>query len=253
MQKSVPSSLQSLSLDNIDLWSINPSALSAQSVVLLSHLLSAKESQDLLQYKHKQAHRTALVTRAICRLVLSHYTLKKADELIFIRDQHGKPELANNDSHIRFNLSHNPQQVIMAVCVKDDIGCDIEDPKRNVSIEPITRRYFSKQEHHVISSLQGESQKQRFFAYWTLKEAFVKATGLGISLGLNSFYFNFDNRLLAPSISVHFNDHYRLDTKVDWQCYQQPFEEQLIAICRASNVKQQVNYLSVESLFTNTL
>lgn len=253
MLKSVPSSLQSLRIDNIDLWSVNPATLSQQSIALLSNLLSIKESQDLLQYKNKQAQHTALVTRAICRLVLSIYTLKKADELIFIRDQHGKPELANNEHNIRFNLSHNHQQIIIAVCVKDDIGCDIENPQRKVSIEPITRRYFSAQEHQIISSLQGESQKQRFFAYWTLKEAFVKATGLGISLGLNSFYFNFDNRLLSPSINIQFNENYRLDTDVNWQCYQQPFKEQLLAICRASNVKQQVNYFSVERLLTKIL
>ena len=243
----IPSSLPALASDNIDLWAINPAQLSIDSVSALRSLLTPDESKQLLQYKNQAAQHTYLITRSICRLILTQYVNSEPHSLSFVRDQHGKPELVHNKHNIRFNLSHNNQVIIMVVCVNDDIGCDIEDPKRKVSIEPITRRYFSKQEHIDIAHLKGEQQQQRFFQFWTLKEAFVKATGRGISLGLDTFQFQLTTGEY-DKISPTFNEHYPLNKKNQWQCYQAPFQEQLLAICRASKRQQNINYLNAASL-----
>lgn len=246
-----PSSLPALASDSIDLWAINPAQLSIDSVKVLRSLLTPEESKQLLQYKSKVAQHTHLITRSICRLILTQYINSEPHSLSFIRNQYGKPELEHNEQKIRFNLSHNNQVIIMVVCVNDDIGCDVEDPQRNVSIEPITRRYFSKQEHGEISHLEGEQQRQRFFQFWTLKEAFVKATGRGISLGLDTFQFQFQLATKGSGrISPTFNDHYPLHKQTQWQCYQAPFQEQLVAICRASKRQQNINYFDAASLIT---
>lgn len=241
------SSLQSLATNQIDLWSIAPSQLTENTIILLSNLLSNEESLKLQQYKNKSAQHTSLVTRSLSRLILSQYTNTEPDSLSFMRNAHGKPSLVDNINNLSFNLSHNNDLLIMAICVNDNIGCDIENPIRKISIEPISRRYFSQQEHQQLCELIGEAKKQRFFEIWTLKEAFVKATGIGIGLGLDTFYFDFKNRL-ADHVDVCFNDHYKLDAEKPWQCHQTKFDEQSLAICRQSNLLQTVKHIDATYL-----
>ena len=235
------SSLQSLATNQIDLWSIAPSQLTENTIILLSNLLSNEESLKLQQYKNKSAQHTSLVTRSLSRLILSQYTNTEPHSLSFMRNAHGKPSLVDNINNLSFNLSHNNDLLIMAICVNDNIGCDIENPIRKISIEPISRRYFSQQEHQQLCELIGEAKKQRFFEIWTLKEAFVKATGVGISLGLDTFYF--DKSVLKNNISILFNVNYPRDQNESWQFHQQPLsflpikgkEERLLDIKRNTN------------------
>ena len=242
-----PSSLQALNTHTIDLWSIAPSKLSPVLINYLTKLLSVEETTKIQRFKHKTAQQTALVTRAMCRLVVSQYAKESPSSLMFTRNKHGKPELTINPKNIRFNLSHNDNLIVIAICVSDDIGCDIETPERKISIEPISRRYFATQEHKELMTLNSEQQKQRFFEFWTLKEAFVKATGVGIGLGLDTFYFEFDE---SPSkmINIQFNEHYPLKQDIKWQCYQTMFEQQSLAICRQSNTDQTVKYFNAMQL-----
>lgn len=242
-----PSSLNSLATNQIDLWSIDPTQLTENTIILLSTLLSNEESLKLQQYKNKSAQHTSLVTRSLSRLILSQYTNTAPGALSFIRNAHGKPALVENINNLSFNLSHNNDLIIMAICVNDDLGCDIENPTRKISIEPISRRYFAQQEHQQLCELIGEAKKQRFFEIWTLKEAFVKATGIGIGLGLDTFYFDFKNRL-SDHIDVCFNDHYKLDEETSWQCHQTKFNDQSLAICRQSKLKQTIKHIDATYL-----
>ena len=248
---SAPSSFNALKTDSIDLWFIVPSQLPSQHFKTLIQLLTDQEQQKIQQYKHQATQHTALVTRGFARLVLAEYSEQAATTLAFKRNKHGKPELENNNRNIRFNLSHNNNLIVMAVCVDDDIGCDIEDPKRKISIEPISRRYFAKQEHQQLIALSNQIQQQRFFEIWTLKEAFVKATGIGIGLGLDSFYFEWTDKVdetIGKAINIHFNEHYPLAKQQDWQCHQTMFEQQALAISRASSMQQNIIFLNALDL-----
>ena len=261
------SNLHALKTDHIDLWSIDPTKLCQQSITFLTSLLTTEESEKLLKYKHKEAQHTALITRSLCRLVLSHYTNCSPAALEFVRNSQGKPALVNNNNDIRFNLSHNNQLIIMAVCAGDEVGCDIEDPLRKVNIATITKRYFAAQEHKQLSELTGVEQQQQFFRCWTLKEAFVKATGVGISLGLDTFYFSFTSTTtgnqsdpsksvakktqqlnLKDNIAIHFNSHYPLSKDAPWQFYHTFFKQQTMSICRASKLNQTIIYRDATSL-----
>jgi len=138
----------------------------------------------------------------------------------------------------------------MAVCIGDDIGCDIESPLRKVSIDPITRRYFATQEHEQLCELTDDVKRQQFFKIWTLKEAFVKATGVGINLGLNSFYFEWSENA-ASEINILFNNNYPLNKQVKWQFNQQIFNQQMLAICRSSKRKQSINFIDAIQLINH--
>jgi 4'-phosphopantetheinyl transferase len=239
------SSLSALQTSHIDLWFIEPGQISSHSLNLLTAVLSPEEQHKIQQYKHKATQHIALISRGFLRIVLAKYTEQAANNLSFKRNKHGKPELVKNANNIRFNLSHNEQLIILSICVDDDIGCDIENPQRKISIEPLSRRFFAKQEHQQLITLNNTLQQQHFFELWTLKEAFVKATGIGIGLGLDSFYFEFNNKAnqTAP-IKVHFNEHYPLSTQQHWQCYQTTLSQQALAICRASKLPQNIIFIN---------
>ena len=97
---------------------------------------------------------------------------------------HGKPYLTAPEA-IPFNLSHSGDYVMCAVS-DEEIGCDVEQIR---AMDPeIARRFFHPAEYEAISSAPTpELANDLFFRYWTLKESFLKATGLGITFPLNAF------------------------------------------------------------------
>ena len=115
--------------------------------------------------------------------------LDKADLVNLVKiDSKGKPYLPK-DSGIYFNLSHSSDR---AICLISDceVGCDIEFKKQMK--ENIARRFFLESENALLTSLSSEQEKDdMFFRLWTLKESYMKVTGLGMQLPLNSFGFEF--------------------------------------------------------------
>ncbi len=94
-----------------------------------------------------------------------------------------KPVLKN--SPLRFNLSHSGNVVFCAVSDKD-VGCDVERI-RNIKMR-IAERFFFREEYAALAECaDNESRTDLFFRYWTLKESFMKVTGLGFELPLSEF------------------------------------------------------------------
>ncbi|MDD6094375.1 MAG: 4'-phosphopantetheinyl transferase superfamily protein [Clostridia bacterium] len=107
--------------------------------------------------------------------------------------EQGKPFF--EDCGVRFNLSHSGDYAICALS-PTDVGCDIE----KIALCPmeIARRFFTEDEYREIKAQpEGEMRDGLFYRYWTLKESFIKATGQGFGLPLNSFKIN-----LGENISV---------------------------------------------------
>lgn len=107
----------------------------------------------------------------------------KAGSALYFGAQ-GKPYL-NDGSGLFFNLSHSDDYVLCAVAQRE-VGCDVERVK-DVDIA-LANRFFCEEEYaHIAAQETAEEQIHLFFRYWTLKESFMKATGLGMSLPLHSF------------------------------------------------------------------
>lgn len=96
--------------------------------------------------------------------------------------KNGKPALRGSD--IQFNLSHSETKVMCSVS-DADVGCDVE-MIRPIDLD-IARRYFFDSEFRAIESCEGADMYDQFYRFWTLKESFMKATGLGMELPLNAF------------------------------------------------------------------
>jgi 4'-phosphopantetheinyl transferase len=202
MQKSI----FTLNNNDIHVWIIEPEQVNDGALIAkLKSLLNTSEIEKVQRHRLPKAQHNALITRAFVRSVLSQYAPIKAQDWRFNTGPHGKPELQNPPIDLRFNLSHNDNLIVCAVCLNNNIGCDVESLSRKISIEAISKRYFSAQEYKSLSALPQALQQHRFFEYWTLKEAFVKATGLGISQGLESFSFS-----VGQASSQDYNDNIKL-------------------------------------------
>lgn len=101
---------------------------------------------------------------------------------VFETEKYGKAYLSNHEN-IHFNLSHSGKIVLCAISDME-VGVDVEyiDPKIDLNI---ARNYFYNGEYENIMKAQNKADE--FFRYWVLKESYMKYTGIGLNIKLNSF------------------------------------------------------------------
>lgn len=149
----------------------------------LTEILSNDELVRAGRFRFERDQKRFIAGRGILRKILGCYLGVNPQKLRFDYTPHGKPILATNAGYdtLRFNLSHSGAFALYAVTRGGNIGIDIEHVRNDIDVEQISQRYFSPGE---ISSLDQTHKKKRsgvFFQYWTRKEAFLKATGEGLS------------------------------------------------------------------------
>lgn len=133
----------------------------------------------------------ALLKKALSDRGISDFALKYG--------KNGKPYIKDKD--IFFNLSHSENTIMCAVSDME-IGCDTEKIT-DIDLE-IAKRFFCGTEYEMIAKERtDEGKRDMFFRLWTLKESFVKATGLGMALPMNSFCIdiNKDKILVLQNVS----------------------------------------------------
>lgn len=138
---------------------------------------------------------TYIVAHALVRTSLSRYASVEPQDWSFVRNRYGKPEIAGPPAPpLRFNLSHTDGAVACAVGLEHDIGVDVENAERTIDFVTIARSSFSTHEQDALNALAPDAQRERFFSYWTLKEAYIKARGMGLSIPLDQFSFHLEGQ-----------------------------------------------------------
>lgn len=128
-----------------------------------------------------------LVTRGTIRSLVGRYLGVEPGDCAFESDRYGRPSVSRPvDAAFGFNLSHTRGLVACAVARISEIGVDVEDTSRRLERD-LARRFFSAAEADALDALPPPARAARFFEYWTLKEAYIKARGLGFSLPLHTF------------------------------------------------------------------
>lgn len=201
-----PAASASTPTTGVDLWLLDFSQLD-NLPANISNILSADELIRADTYKKNKHH--FIATRALLRKALAHYTEVNPQELEFSRTQHGKPFLANNS--VFFNLSHCNQFAVLAVSTQAEIGVDIETLREHNFLK-IAQRYFHSDELQALNTCEESNRRILFYKLWTLKEAFFKALGGGISTGLNKASFS----LTSESIKANFAADLHLSA-AEWQ------------------------------------
>ena len=190
----------------IDLWFYpyengDDDELTAQQV----ELLASDERERLARLRFRRDQRMFVATRALVRTVLSQYADVDPKQWRFKADDYGKPHLveAPLSIPIHFNLANTRGLIVCAVsAIHPRVGVDVERLNRRQDIVRLAERYFAEPEVRSLNESPTEQQLKRFFMYWTLKESYIKARGLGLSIPLDKFWFRLDD----PSIRVEFDD-----------------------------------------------
>ena len=147
-------------------------------------LLSAEERQRAARYRSQRDRRRFTVGRATVRRILAGYSGLPPSELVFEERAHGKPRLTI--PRPRFNISHADEMLILAVCEAREVGADVERAVP-VAVEELVTRFFSLRERAEFAAVPPSERLGWFFDVWTLKEAYLKALGTGLSKPLASF------------------------------------------------------------------
>jgi 4'-phosphopantetheinyl transferase len=127
------------------------------------------------------------------RAILSRYVAEPAESLRFANGEHGKPSLVREPgapgARVEFNLSHSEDIALVAVALERPVGVDVERWSEETEHLELAERFFSPAERDALRALAGErtTLTAGFFAAWTRKEAYLKATGPGITRGLHHF------------------------------------------------------------------
>jgi len=127
--------------------------------------------------------------RYALRGVLAGYLALPAGMIRFEYMTSGKPQLAaeQNPRVLHFNVSHSANMALIAVGSERRLGVDIEKIRADVDMTALAERFFSLRERTGLQALPDHFRVQGFFACWTRKEAFLKATGEGLSFPLADF------------------------------------------------------------------
>jgi 4'-phosphopantetheinyl transferase len=123
------------------------------------------------------------------RTILSRYSGVEPGSLKFFYGTYGKPELKNqktNQAAIRFSSSHSHNLWLFAVTLNQEIGIDTEYIRFVASRDQIVNRYFTAREQILYGRLAPDAKEPAFFNGWTRKEAYLKATGVGLNQSLRT-------------------------------------------------------------------
>ena len=201
-----PSETLSLRSGIVDLWCFAYGDIDEPSLfACYDELVSSEERARHRRFHCERERRLFLATRGLVRTVLSNYAQVAPADWRFATSQRGKPHISTPAvaPSIHFNLSHTPGLITCAVTVAHDmIGVDAECIDRPGEVMRIADRHFAIREARRLRSLPPEQQRRQFFSYWTLKESYVKATGLGLALPLNRFALLLDD---GPDIGIAFD------------------------------------------------
>lgn len=182
-------------------------------------LLSAEEHDRMARLVFERDRRRFLLTRVLVRTMLSRYAGVPPADWSFIANVHGRPEIVDRPHDVpdlRFNLSHTDGLIACAVTIGREIGVDVEHIGRRLTHD-VAKRFFAPNEVSALRELPEDQQHRTFFDYWTLKEAYLKARGLGLALPLADFAF----RLAPPAPPQITFEPSMKDDAATWQFHQE--------------------------------
>jgi 4'-phosphopantetheinyl transferase len=186
----------------VHVLSLRPEDAAPDLLARYEALLSDEERARRARYVFPAGRLQCLLGHALVRTSLSRFADVPPEAWTFRANPWGRPEIAGpaGAPALRFNLSHAEGWLVCAVTLDLEVGVDVEDTTRASDLPALARRYFAPRESDALLSLAPEQQRARFFDYWTLKESYIKARGLGLSLPLDGFRFDLSDPA-APTIA----------------------------------------------------
>lgn len=151
-----------------------------------SSFLNDEELARANRFHFERHQRRFTLARAMLRQILAYYLHCSPKELVFGYHPQGKPYLLDNPSLLEFNLSHSGDLALLAIGQHHAMGIDLEYFSKR-PYTGIAEQLFSESEMTALKAVPHPLEPLVFFHIWAQKEAFIKASGLGLSYPTQQF------------------------------------------------------------------
>ena len=218
--------------NSIDVWlAFYHEIEDARLLATLREVLSEEERGREPRFHFADDRKRYLITRALVRTVLSCYAEVAPQDWTFSANEYGRPRIADTHGAARrlsFNVSHTRGLIALGVTRGRELGVDVEHTTLREVSSGIAERFFAPCEVDALATVPVERRQDRFFEYWTFKESYIKARGMGLSIPLDKFGFHFPHeRGVGLAIAPELGDDARR-----WAFWQyRPAAHYLLAIC----------------------
>lgn len=144
--------------------------------------LSDEELSRLQTYRSPSAAERYVLTRSLVRIVLGAHLGETPRNVRVSRTETGKPVISGGD-HVHFNVSHSGELILLALCGTRPVGVDVERRRDVFRVEKLVDRWLTESERREMAAHteRGAGASDTFLRLWSLKEARLKALGVGIS------------------------------------------------------------------------
>ncbi|MEA2699351.1 MAG: 4-phosphopantetheinyl transferase [Myxococcales bacterium] len=223
-----------LDLDREDhLWLVDPAACGAAEQLAAYHqLMSPDERGRQARFVFAPDREAFAVTRALVRTTLSRYAAVAPQDWRFAPDAYGRPLVigpAGVDAP-SFSVAHTRGLIACLISRAARAAVDVEALRPVEDALAIAERHFVDHEVATLRACAAESQRWRFLALWTLKEAYLKALGRGLSLPLSAAAFGVSGRRIEVQL-----DPACAEPAVRWEFQLlRPVPTHLLALARAT-------------------
>lgn len=172
--------------DCIHIWSIDINDHIGR-IDEFNKILSVEEMDRASRFHFDMDQYRYIVTHGILRMILGGVLEIEPRSIIFDVNDYGKPSIqkGQNEKDVFFSISHSKDALLICVCQCFEIGVDVEVENREFLPETISNTFFTDEECNTLEQFKGLNQKRLFLKYWTRKEAFIKAIGLGVNFPLD--------------------------------------------------------------------
>ncbi|PVB62188.1 4'-phosphopantetheinyl transferase superfamily protein [Labrenzia sp. 011] len=188
--------------DRAALWWIALDRIADDDWETLEAILSEEERIRSERFHFDRDRQVYVAAHATCRGLLSYCLGGAPQSWRFSVGDHGKPELVcpPEGPRVRVNISHTRGLAAVALTLDHDIGVDVEWLQRSAETDKLAKRVFAARECRTLAAAPQARKLDTFLSFWTLKEAYVKAIGKGLSQPLDAFSFDLD------TLRIHFED-----------------------------------------------
>jgi 4'-phosphopantetheinyl transferase len=168
------------------------SGVTPEQWLALAAMLDDEERARAARFAFEEDRQSYIAAHALLRSELSRRADRAPGDWRFAATKLGKPFLVDAPRDLRFSMTHTRGMVAVAIADGVEVGVDVESVDRRAESMKLAERFFAPEEAALLRAVEGEARRDLFFAIWTLKEAVVKATGQGLSQGLDSFAVSLD-------------------------------------------------------------
>jgi len=183
-----PNENRVLKKKEVHLWRNVVSKEDYTRLLYLKDILSIEEQERCERFYFEKDKMIFIISHGLLRILLSKYLNENLNNICFSTNNHGKLELKKLEhQHLKFNLAHSENLILLGFVLNENIGVDIELVKNFNFSEKLLDFYLTEIEKNEIIKIPKNKMNQVLFNIWTCKEAYVKAKGKGLKMDLKDF------------------------------------------------------------------